>query len=415
QDRNGQIIKNEQLGAQLSIATGLYSTLAEKLEALRIQEQLEQGSGRVVSTAVVEPDKVAPSPRRDALLGALVGLLLGLGLAFLLDYLDNTIKSIDQLEGLFGAPVLGQIPSSSVKKGASSPLGLLAAPGGAEAESYRALRNSIDFMNFEHNTKTVLVTSAAPSEGKSTVAANLSVALAQTGKRVALVCCDFRRPTTDVLLGVSNTVGISDVLTGRSALKDALQQTETKGLLVLTSGKMPPNPSELLGSKRMGQLIESLEGIVDWVILDTPPLLAVADAASLVRWTDGAVVVSRVGASTREAAVRSHEILSKVGARVMGVVVVNADAAGGGRGYGYGGYMSGYYYHGKGTQVSSTTDGLKEPIPGGRSRIAATVGKVLVGLLVFVIVLVVAAIIVTVLDGFLGWGLIDSLKLFGGA
>ncbi|MBE0416981.1 MAG: polysaccharide biosynthesis tyrosine autokinase, partial [Coriobacteriia bacterium] len=338
--------RSDELDAELRIVTGLYTTLAEKLEELRIQQQLEVGSGRVVSPAVVTGDPVSPQPLRNGVLGLAVGLVFGLGMAFLYEYLDNTIKSTEDAERLYGAPVLGTIPLEKFERDEVRRLTIVQHPGSPAAEAYRVLRNSLDFINFEHDIKTLLVTSAAPGEGKSTVAANLAASLAQAGKKVALVTCDFRKPTTEAFFGVHTMIGLSDVLTGSHSLKAALQCPGDKSLLIMTSGKIPPNPSELLGSQKMRDLVTDLEEWADWVIIDTPPLLAVADAAAVARWVDGVLIVSRAGTSTRETAAKGVEMLEKVGARIIGSVVWGLDTAAAGSGYYsgyYGDYYSGYY------------------------------------------------------------------------
>jgi capsular exopolysaccharide synthesis family protein len=195
-------------------------------------------------------------------------------------------------------------------------------------------------VNFEHNIKALLVTSAAPDEGKSTVSANLAVCLAQTGSQVVLVNCDFRKPVTDQFFEVKKDVmGLSDVLTDRSPLQAALQRSGQENLFLLTAGHMPPNPSELLGSQKMSALIKTLEGAADWVIIDSPPLLAVADAATVARWADGVLMVTRGGVSTRQNAQKGRDMLDKVGARVVGLALWGLEEARGGYGYYYN------YYH----------------------------------------------------------------------
>ena len=317
-DKFGNVINDSTLQAELTIATSLYASLIEKLETLRVNEQLETSTGRVVSSAIPNPLPISENPLRSGFLGLLVGLALGVSLAFLLEYLDNTIKSADEAEKLYGGPVLGQIPLERFATGEDRRLTIVQHPGSSVAESYRALRNSLDFINFQHDMKVLLVSSSAPGEGKSTVAANLAAGLAQSGNKVVLLNSDFRRPTTDQFFAVTNAIGLSDVLTGASSLKSALQRSDDEQLLLLTAGKMPPNPSELLGSEKMSLLIDDLKEWADWIIIDSPPLLAVADAAAIARWVDGVLMVSRAATSTRESARKGREMLDKVGAHIVG-------------------------------------------------------------------------------------------------
>lgn len=419
--------KSDDLSAELSIATGGYTTLAEKYEQLKINEQLELGSGRLVSPAVAVNEPILPDPKRDAALGLAVGLLFGAGMAFLNEYLDNTIKSNEEAEKLTGAPVLGHIPLEKFEKGEARRLTIAQRPGSAAAESYRVLRNSLDFINFEHKIKTLLVTSAAPAEGKSTVAANLAASIAQAGQKVVLLSCDFRRPTTEQFFGIPNMIGLSDVLTGAHTVKAALQRPGDEQLLVMTSGKMPPNPSELLASTKMHELVEHLEEWADWIIIDTPPILAVSDAAAVARWADGVLIVNRANVSTREATRKAREILDKVGAHIVGCVIWGFETgSAGGYGYGYGSYYYGYFSDaaGKAKKKSKSGDsGAKAtvqvqaapspevwmPEVGPGRRFAQFLGRAMAGLLGFLLVLTVVAIVAYLLDGYFGWGIVQSV------
>lgn len=421
--------KTEELSTELQIATDTYSTLAEKLEQLRINEQLETGPARIVSPAVVNSRQVAPRPLRNAGLGFAVGLVFGLGMAFLNEYLDNTIKSTEEAEKIYGAPVLGTVPADKFEKGQKRRLAIVQAPGSSTAEAYRVLRNSLDFINFQHDLKTMLVTSAAPGEGKSTVASNLAAALAQAGKKVVLVSVDFRRPTTDQFFNVNNMIGLSDVLLGTHSLKAALQRPGDDQLLILTAGKMPPNPSELLGSAKMEEVVKSLEEWGDWVIIDSPPLLAVADPAAVARWADGVLMVTQAGSSTREAGKKGVELLVKVGARITGVVAwgLDEDKASGGYGYGY--YAGGYYYAsyyatpsggrvkrkgdngartvGASGAVEVSTEWVPEESAG--RAFARFLGKALAGVLGFLVVVAIGAVAVYFLDQYFGWGIAKTI------
>jgi len=406
---------SDNLAAELQIATGSYTTLAEKLEELRINEQLEVGPGRVVSSAVEIDQPVAPRPLRNGAAGLIIGLILGLGMAFLYEYLDNTIKSTEQAEKMYGAPVLGIVPMEKLLKTDGRSVSVVDSPGSPAAEAYRVVRNSLDFVNFEHNIKSLLVTSAAPAEGKSTVSANLAVALAQTGKRVVLISCDFRRPTTEHFFNVNNLVGLSDVLLGSHSLKAALQRPLDDSLLVLTSGKMPPNPSELLGSTKMQMVIEELKEWADWVLVDTPPVLAVADPVSISRWVDGVLMVSKAGSSTREAAEKSVELLSKVGAKMHGVVVWGLEMTGGNPAYGYGYYTGGYYYHksyygyGSDSLASGGRQGVQVPRLSLRQQVAVAARRVFIAVLSFLMLVGLTAVVAYALDAYFEWGVLAGL------
>lgn len=426
-DRNGQPIKDDQLSAELAIATDLYATLAEKLETLRVSEELEIGSGRVVAPAVAEPVATSPQPVRNALLAVVVGLVLGVALALLIEHLDNTIKSTDEAERLYAVPVLGHIPAEKYSKDQKGRLAIVERSGSAAAEAYRVLRNSMDFISLEKQVRTVLVTSAAPSEGKSTVAANLASGLAQAGKKVVLVSCDFRRPATEQFFSLKNSVGLSDVLAGRIALRDALQRPDEERLLILTSGAMPPNPSELLGSPRMQEVIESLEEWGDWVVIDSPPLLAVADPAAVARWADGVLMVARGGVSTRDAAKKSRQLLDQVGANVVGVVIWGIEESGPASSFYGESYYGGYHYQGyaqppagarsaagkhagTGGSGAESSDAALAVEPSAGRKFADFIGRLLAGLLGFVVIVVLVLVVLYFLDQAYGWGIVTEIS-----
>lgn len=410
--------KTDELAAELQLLTGTYSTLAEQLEQLRISEQLETGTGRVVETAVADRHAIAPNPMRNGMLGLIGGIALGLAMALLYEYLDNTVKTDDEAERIFGAPVIGTIPMEKFDKGVKRRLTIVEAPGSSVSESYRVLRNSLDFINFEHKVRSLVITSAAPAEGKSTVAANLAASLSHTGKKVVLVSCDFRRPTTEQFFNVNNIIGLSDVLLGTHSLKAALQRPGDESLLVLSAGKMPPNPSELLGSAKMGSLLDELKEWADWVIIDTPPLLAVADPAAVARWADGVLVVMQAGRSTRDAGRKAVELLENVGARTVGVVVWGLEE-GKHSGYGYGHYAGGYYYYSSyygakpmaaatGRSASASKESWDAGAPLGR-KVAALVGRILAAVLGFAAIVAIFALVLYWLDAFMGWGVVRSI------
>jgi succinoglycan biosynthesis transport protein ExoP len=327
---------------QLNTAKTLYGQLAQTLQQLRLAEQLVTGAGSVVASAEPDPVPVSPNPVRNGAIGLVLGLVSGVGLAFLAENLDAKVRSANQAGELYGGPVLAEIAAETFEQGEQRRLTVLTHSASPAAEGYRGLRNSLNFINFEHSVKKILVSSAVPGEGKSTVAANLAVVLAEAGWNVVLVVCDFRQPTIDHFFDLTGKIGLSEVLAGAKKYEEALQKP-TQGpdrLTVITSGAMPPNPSELLGSASMQRLLTALTESHDYVILDTPPVLAVADAAAVARLADGALMVARLGVSTRDATQKAREQLDKVGANLLGVVVLGVeDSSGGGYGY-YASYVS---------------------------------------------------------------------------
>lgn len=370
--------EDAKLLSELDIAKANYTALAEQLENLKVSEQLETGSGHIVGQALPADEPSSPKPLRNGALGAVVGLVFGLGMAFLSEYLDTTLRSTEDVQAVYEVPVLGTIPLEDRKRGEKRRLSIITDPGSASAEAYRGLRNSLDFINFERDIKVLMVCSAEPAEGKSTVASNLAASLAQAGKKVVLINADFRRPTLDQFFDVSNMIGLSDVLSGAFPLGVALQVVDdVPGLRVLNAGKMPPNPSEMLGSTRMKEVIEQLSAESDWVIVDSPPVLAVADATSVARWADAVLMVAKVKESTRDAAHAAKEALGNVGARFVGVVVWGFTSDGYARaGYrAYGAYAG---YHPVVVEESSRPDvrasrrsapkGRASKAPGPRAR-----------------------------------------------
>ncbi len=329
----------------LQIAGQDYAGLSEQLRQLTIREQMEVGPVQVVNSAAVPSDPVSPKPLRNAALALVVGLTFGLAGAFVLEVLDTTVKTSAEVAEIADAPVLGIIPITKE----SPEVGIAMAQSGASpvAEAFRGIRNSLDFINFEHSIRSVLITSAAPGEGKSTVASNLAVGLARAGKRVILVSADFHRPRAAAYLRMSETLGLSHVLTGQYALDVCLQQAAEENLQVLASGKVPPNPSELLGSDRMGALLRDLASRAEWVILDGPPVLSVADTTAVAKWVDGSILVVRAGKTDRQALERSVAMLAGVGNRVIGAVLLGVDEGNpAAMAYGYSSYVSKRGQHG---------------------------------------------------------------------
>ncbi|MDE3076127.1 MAG: CpsD/CapB family tyrosine-protein kinase [Chloroflexota bacterium] len=204
-----------------------------------------------------------------------------------------------------------------------SPLVVASDPQSPVAEAFRTLRTNIQFKSLDSPVRTILVTSSAAEEGKSTVVANLAVSLAQTGAAVIAVECDLRKPSLHRLFEVPNERGLTSLMLSQEPLRQFLQHSEAAGLDVLTSGPLPPNPAELLGSKRMEGLIRELRDMADYVVFDTPPVLTVTDAAVLATKVDGTILVLSAGKARREAAKRAKRTLEELSARFLGVVINN--------------------------------------------------------------------------------------------
>ena len=286
------------------------------------------GSGANAVTVVdpATPPDAPSSPRvlLNTLLAALVGLLLALGIAFTMEYLDDTLKSSEDVEAATGLPTLGTVLKMKGDKGRSQiyRLATLLYPRGPAAEAYRTLRTNLEFASVDEPVKTLLVTSSIPSEGKTTTSGNLAVAFAQAGRTVILVDGDLRKPGVHRLFDLPNVSGLTSLLRSDDvAVDDVAQATEEGRLRIVATGPLPPNPAELLGSHRMQTILERLTAAADLVVVDSPPLQAVADAAILASITDGTLLVIDAGRTRRAAAGRGREALAKSGARVLGAAL----------------------------------------------------------------------------------------------
>lgn len=211
----------------------------------------------------------------------------------------------------------------------------LSNPRSPISEAYRTLRTNIDFSSIDDQMQVIVVTSSSPGEGKSTTISNLAVTFAQSERRVVLIDADLRKPTMHHTFGASNRVGLSSVLTKKNGLDEAIQDTITPGLSIITAGPIPPNPAEMLSSKRMSELLEQLRSQFDIVLVDTPPLLAVTDAQLIASKSDGVVLVMEYGSVKREAALKAKSHLDKVGSKILGVVLNNVERSKSNPGYYY--------------------------------------------------------------------------------
>lgn len=306
-------------------ALKLTETLATQFVDLVRTVETPAGGGdpgikiEVVSGPTVGVEPVAPRPLRNLSLAGLLGLLAGVGLAFLRELADNRTRDGQTLERETGAPLLGEIPHDTAAR--TDPLIVGAASRSARAEAVRKLRTNLRFVDVHEPARVITVTSAVQAEGKTTMSCNLAIALAEAGWRVLLVDADLRRPKLADYLGLESGLGLTDVLLGTVSVGDVVQPWGDRSLLVLTAGTIPPNPSELLGSKAMADLLIDLRESADMVIIDTAPLLAVTDAVVVAVQTDGALLVTRQGRTNRSQAAAAARCLHSVSVRVLGCVL----------------------------------------------------------------------------------------------
>jgi len=347
-------LEAEQLRLQSNVTTAqqLFAQLQSSLQVNRINEADDGGRVQLIDAAVTPTFAISPNRTRDVGFSLAVGLLLGIALALLLERLDDTVKSPDELREKMDVTVVGMIPAIDTidaAAGVLSPsIGRLvthADPRSPVAEAYRSLRTNLAFARTTQPVQTIVVASPGPGDGKSTTAANLAITFAQQGQRTLLIDADMRRAVLDKTFGMVRTPGLTDVIVGAASLEEATRATQVPNLFVLPSGQFPPNPSELLGSPAMRETLRAARHQFDIVLFDSPPLLAVTDAAVLSTLVDGTILVVRTASTAREAVRRALNQLRAVNGRILGAVLNDVDVHG--RGY-YGGY--GYYYYSYGPE-----------------------------------------------------------------
>lgn len=320
-----------------------------RVEIDELNRRIQFATGGVTDESLADPPRAPsrPQPVRNGLLALPVGLVFGIGLVFLFEYLDDSIKSKDDLQRATGTalPVLGLIPAVPWRDRAQAHVISLEDPTSPPSEAYRSLRTSVQFLGVDEPLHSLQITSASSGEGKTTTATNLALMLARAGERpVVVVDCDLRRPRLHEFFSLPNDIGFTSILLGEVPVSAALQRFDDEpGLAVLVSGPIPSDPSELLASRRTAEVLASLRADGALVVLDTPPVLPVTDALVVSKWVDATLLVTASGSTTRRQVQRALELLSQVEAPVVGTVLNQAPSGASGYGYGYGYGYGGYY------------------------------------------------------------------------
>jgi exopolysaccharide transport family protein len=367
---NRKAIEYGVLRREVDSSQQMYKDLLTRTKQTGLESELETTNIRVVEKAEVPRRPVTPQKTRNYQLGAIIGLAMGIGLVLLFEHFDNTLKTPEDVKEHLGLPFLGMVPDVAVgsrpssgnapRPNAVSPL-ILKNPQSAVAESYRVLRTNLIFSSADNRGRAIVISSANPGEGKTTTVANLASSLALNGAKVLAVDADLRRPTMHHHFGIPKTPGLSDLIVGKCQASQAIQSTRFKGLQILPCGYVPPNPAELLGSAHMRQVVEALRTHYEWVLIDTPPILAMADTPVLCPLVEGVILVIGAEVSGRPTIQRAVDQIQGVGGKIIGVVLNKVDLER--NSYYYSQYYGEYYrsYYAEGATYKRTEDDRPGP------------------------------------------------------
>jgi capsular exopolysaccharide synthesis family protein len=316
--------------------------LVKRFKETTLTEDMKTVNVRVVDEAEIPTASVKPKKSMNMLLALVLGLTAGTGLAFFAEYLDNTLKTPDDVTNYLRMPYLGMVPAvAEIDTNAPSAVFLRHDPKTVASESIRGLRSNLLFSKADQKPQVILLTSATPQEGKTLVTVNLATAMAQSGCRTLIIGADMRRPRIHKTLGIENEAGLANILSGVSVPEEVIRRTDIENLDVITAGPTPPNPSELLGSKFMADILDGLRQRYEHIIIDTPPVTAVTDAAILAQYADGVVIISKAFVTPKELVRAAIETLQKVNSKIFGVVLNNVNMSKEGAYY----YQYSYYYY----------------------------------------------------------------------
>ncbi len=306
--------------SQRRILVDQQALFKQRIDQLQVDAALSSGGAQLVRPATPPVEPVEPTPTRTAMLALLVGLMLGIVSALSVDYLDDTVRTAEDLDAIgVGRPVLAAVPADNATSG--GPLALTR-PASLAVEAYRSLRTGVQFLGLDKMAQVIEVTSAMPGEGKSTTSSNLAIVLAQAGHNVVLVDADLRKPRVHEIFELGMSFGLAEGLLGED-LEIILHPIDDR-LSVIGSGRVPPNPSEMLSGSRIGLLLADLRDRFDYIIIDSPPTLPVSDSTALSRHVDGVLVVVQAGRTTSAQVRQTLTTLDRVAAPIMGFVLNRA-------------------------------------------------------------------------------------------
>lgn len=334
----GKGVRYNVLKSDVETNRQIYDSLLQRMRETQVTGELKTTNIRVVDRATIPEKPVKPKKKLNFLIALLVGLFGGGGLAFLIESLDQSVKNPEDLKNRVKLPCLATIaiPQEDEDKSVKAEFITQLKPRSTISESYRGLRTSIIFTAVEHKRKTIMLTSSGPQEGKTTTAINLAIAMAQSGEKTILVDADLRKPRVEEAFGLKMEHGLTDILAGTEKMTADVHKTEINNLDIITCGSIPPNPSELLGSKKMEEFLAELEKKYDRIIIDTPPVLAVTDAVVLAGKVDGVIIVVKAGETHRNAIQKAKELIESVKvSNLIGAILNMVESH----------KTSGYYYY----------------------------------------------------------------------
>jgi len=335
---NDKYIQLKILKREVETNRYLYDALVKKMKEKGLTEENQTVNVWVIDKATLPESPASPKKKRNLLLAVVLGLFGGVGLTFFLEYLDNTVKTPEDIEDRYAVSVIGTIGLfkdkketivESILKKSKSPL----------SENFKSLRTSVFLSSADRPPKTILVTSTSPGEGKSSVSACLAMAVAESGKKTLLIDADMRRPVQHNNFNIKNVSGLSSFLAGMTS-KDIINKNIIENLDIITSGPIPPNPSELLSSERTVKMVKKLSEAYDMIIIDSPPFISVSDALILSQTVEGTIIVALAGSTTYEMLNKGLKLFNENSGTITGVVINKFDAKKSGYYYGYGDYYS---------------------------------------------------------------------------